>query len=121
MNYKFSVTGLCHEDHEEFKDVVTHLQWRLVGTDSDELEGTFCGATPIEDLTQLDALTFVEFSDIKEETIIGWIEAMLGNNPSYKEHILEQIAKEIKDKRLRKTTTAFDLPWSDGPPEPVAP
>tara|TARA_B100000035_G_C21015956_1_gene561830 strand:- start:28 stop:393 length:366 start_codon:yes stop_codon:yes gene_type:complete len=121
MNYKFSVTGLRREDHNEFKDVVTHLQWRLVGTDSDELEGTFCGATPIEDLSQLDVLTFVEFSELKEETIIEWIEAMLGHNPSYKEHILEQIAKEIEDKRLRTTTNAYDLPWAGEPPEPIAP
>tara|TARA_Y100000401_G_scaffold53110_1_gene41696 strand:+ start:1184 stop:1549 length:366 start_codon:yes stop_codon:yes gene_type:complete len=121
MNYKFSVTGLRREDHEEFKDVVTHLQWRLVGTDTDGVDGTFCGATPIDDLSQLDVLTFVEFSELKEEEIIGWIEAMLGDNPPYKEHILEQIAKQIEDKQLRTTTNAYDLPWAGEVPEPIAP
>ena len=121
MDYKFSVTGLRRKDHEEFKDVVTHIQWRLVGSDTDGLEGTFCGATPIDDLTQLDVLTFVEFSALKEEEIIVWIEAILEDNPPYKEHILKQIAKEIEDKRLLTTTYAYDLPFAGEVPEPIAP
>ncbi len=121
MNYQFSVTGLGREDHEQFKDVVVQLYWRLVGTDYDGITGSFAGATPIEDLSELDVLTFVQYQDLQEETIIEWIESMLGENPSYKQHILDRINDEIKAKRTRKTEGGFDLPWSDGPPAPTAP
>lgn len=121
MNYKFSVNRLGREDHEQFKDVVTQVYWRLVGTDTDGTEGAFAGATPIEDLSQLDELTFVAYDDLKEETIIEWIEAMLGNNPSYKQHILDRIADEIHKKRTRKEAGGFDLPWAGEPPEPIKP
>lgn len=122
MNYQFSVTSVSREDHEQFKDVVVQVNWRLVGTDYDGVTGSFSGTTPIEDLSdKLDVLTFVEYQDLKEETIIKWIEAMLGEKPSYKQHILDLINDEIKVKRTRKHEGGFNLPWSDGPPEPIAP
>lgn len=121
MNYKFSVTGLGREDHEQFKDVVTQLYWRLVCTDADGTEGSFSGATPIEDLSQLDELTFITYEDLKEETIIKWIETMLGKNPAYKQHILDRIADEIHKKRARKEAGGFDLPWAGAPSEPIKP
>ena len=72
MRYIISINGLRCEDVDEFKDVVTHVKWRLTGTTPDGYEGAFEGATPIEDLSQLDSLTFVPYSELTEEEIIGW-------------------------------------------------
>ena len=121
MNYKFSINKLGREDHGQFKDVVTQLYWRLVGTDADGTAGSFSGATPLDDFSQLDELTFVAYESLQEETIIKWIEAMLAENPNYKQHILDRINEEIQMKRKRKDAGGYDLPWAGEPPEPIAP
>ena len=113
MNYTIKITGLKRQNIDEFEDVVTHITWRLTAKSAEGYEGYFSGATPIEDFTQLDSLTFVQYSDLKEETIISWIEDVLGANQSYKEHILDRVKESIESQRQVKVADEDNLPWLD--------
>lgn len=111
MKYNISINALSRENIGEFEDVVSHIRWRLTGTSPDGYEGDFLGATPIEDFSQLDSLTFVPYSELTEQQIIGWIEAVLGADNDYKQHILDKIAEQI-DSQKRVTNAEEDsLPW----------
>ena len=123
MNYKYSVVSLTCLDHYvsdrdfEFKNIVVKIEYSLTGTSSDNIEATHYSMISIDDLSQVDPLTFVEYEDLKEDQIIEWIEAFLDKNPGHKEHMLEQITKKIDRQRNQTTSSGYDLPWSDGPPE----
>ena len=111
MKYVITIVGLRREDVGEFQDVVTHITWKLTGTTPDGYEGAFAGATPVEDLSQLDSLTFVPYSDLKEQEIISWIEAVLGADKNYKQHILDRIAEQIDNQKRLTTVEENNLPW----------
>ena len=111
MKYNFSIIELRRQDVGEFEDVVTHIRWRLTGTDSEGYEGTFTGATPLEDLSQLSELTFVPYSELKEKEIISWIEVILDANEHYRQHIEDRIHESINNERLVKVASEKDLPW----------
>ena len=113
MNYTIHITGLKRQDVEDFEDVVTHVSWRLTGTSPDGYTGHFSGATPIEDLSGLDSLTFIPYSDLREEQIIPWIEGVLADNPQYKQHILDRITEFIDGERQVKVADENALPWLD--------
>lgn len=113
MNYTIHITGLKRQDVEDFEDVVTHVSWRLTGTSPDGYTGHFSGATPIEDLSQLDSLTFIPYSDLREEEIIPWIEGVLAADPNYKQHILDRITEFIDSERQVKVADEDTLPWLD--------
>ena len=123
MNYKYSVVSLTCLDHYvsdrdfEFKNIVVKIEYSLTGTSSDNIEATHYSMISIDDLSQVDPLTFVKYEDLKEDQIIEWIEAFLDKNPGHKEHMLEQITKKIDRQRNQTTSSGYDLPWSDGPPE----
>jgi len=111
MKYNFSINELRREDVGEFEDVVTHIRWSLTGTDSEGYEGTFRGATPLEDLSQLSELTFVPYSELKEKEIISWIEEILDANEHYRQHIKDRIQELINSERPIKVAGEKDLPW----------
>lgn len=112
MNYTIAINRLRHEDVGEYKDVVTHVEWSLTSTSDDGFKGVFRGSTPIEDLSQLDTLTFIKYEDLKESEIISWIESVLNENPEYREHIYERVADMINtQKRNIKDTKQETLPW----------
>ena len=111
MKYNFSINELRREDVGEFEDVVTHIRWSLTGTDPDGYKGTFSGATPVEDLSELSELTFVPYSELKEKDVIGWIEVILDANEHYRQHIKDRIQESINNERLVKLASENNLPW----------
>ena len=111
MKYNFSINELRREDVGEFEDVVTHIRWSLTGTDPDGYKGTFSGATPVEDLSELSELTFVPYSELKEKDVIGWIEVILDANEHYRQHIKDRIQESINNERLVKLASKNNLPW----------
>ncbi len=111
MKYNFSINELRREDVGEFEDVVTHIRWSLTGTDPDGYKGTFSGATPVEDLSELSELTFVPYSELKEKDVIDWIEVILDANEHYRQHIKDRIQESINNERLVKLASENNLPW----------
>jgi len=111
MKYTIHITGLKRQDVDDFNDVVTHVSWRLTATSPDGYVAHFQGGTPIEDLTQLDSLTFIPYSELQEKQLISWIEDVLGADPQYKQHILDQIKESIDSERQVKVADENALPW----------
>jgi hypothetical protein len=79
-------------------------------TEEGKNQGTFSGATPFTTTTMPEGYNFIPFADLTEQDVISWIQAVVEGNPGYKQHIDEQIQKQIDDK-MRPISEA-DLPWA---------
>ena len=77
-------------------DVIFNVHWRLNGVDDteDENAGDSYGVVSLD--TE-DLSTFTAFADITEADVIGWVEAVLGEDQvaSIKTSIDAQIAEKI--------------------------
>lgn len=113
LTYKYEVTGLKVRDEEVGNttntNAVVQTYWKLTGTDADGNEGTFSGATPFTSTTMPEGDVFVPFDELTEEMVIDWISDVVNGNAGYKQHIDEQIMKQINEK-IRPITEPT-LPW----------
>jgi len=119
LTYKWKITSLKKTDDPsvELNDIIVQTRWTLTGTDEEGNSGTFTGATPFEP-DQVDPVNFTTYETLTEAMVIGWIQEVVNNNPTYKEHIEEQIQKQID--AIKKPQIEVDsdaLPWA----EPTAP
>jgi len=108
----YSVTGVKVKDEVNsegttLSNAVCQTYWKVVGTDSDGNVGDFTGATPFT-AASVSAANFTDFVDLQEANVVGWIQAVVDGDPSYKAHIEEQIQKII-DVAI---TTEPALPWA---------
>lgn len=120
FTYKYEVTSLKVKDevvgNTVNKNAVVQTYWKLTGTDDslvaedNKNSGTFSGATPFTTTTMPAGYDFVPFEDLTEADVISWIQAVVEGNSGYKQHIDEQIQKQI-DQNMRPVTEA-DLPWA---------
>lgn len=123
LTYDWKLTGLKKTSGNDLSDVIVQTYWKLTGTDGDGNEGTFSGATPF-DLSKVDPNNFVSYESLTESTILGWIQAVVVG--SYKDHVDEQIQKQIDAKKNPVVeVNDGDFPWSPpksntaGPTGPV--
>ena len=120
FTYKYEVTSLKVKDEVVGNTVntnaVVQTYWKLTGTDEslvaedNKNSGTFSGATPFTTTTMPEGYNFIPFEDLTEADVISWIQAVVEGNSSYKQHIDEQIQKQI-DQNMRPVTEA-QLPWA---------
>ena len=103
--YTWKVTGVKTVDTEDVTDAVVQTYWEKIGTDENGNEGTFKGATPFPQ-SSINSETFVPYTELTEEIILGWIQAVVVG--SYEEHVNEQIQKQIDAKNIKQP----DLPWA---------
>ena len=120
LTYNYEVTSMKVKD-EVVGNTINHnavvqTYWKVTGTDEalvteeGKNQGTFSGATPFT-AANVPAGSFVAFTDLTEETVLGWIKNVVNNDPAYKEHIDGQIQKRI-DQELTVEKSADDLPWA---------
>jgi hypothetical protein len=119
LTYTWKVTGIKTRDEinaegETLQNAVVQTYWQKIGTDAEGNEGTFSGATPFT-AKDVPSGEFVPLAELTEETVIGWIQAVVVG--SYEEHVNGMIQKQIDD----KTVTDANLPWAPEEPEPEAP
>ena len=120
FTYKYEVTSLKVKDEVVGNTVntnaVVQTYWRLTGTDEELIaednknSGSFSGATPFTTTTMPEGYNFIPFDQLTEADVISWIQAVVEGNPGYKQHIDEQIQKQI-DQNMRPVTEA-QLPWA---------
>ena len=120
FTYKYEVTSLKVKDevvgNTVNKNAVVQTYWKLTGTDEslvaddNKNQGSFSGATPFTTTTMPPGTQFIPFDQLTEADVISWIHAVVEGNPGYKQHIDEQIQKQI-DQNMRPVTEA-DLPWA---------
>ena len=86
ITYKWTINALdAHISHEEKSDVVYTVHWGYAGTE-DEHAASSIGTFSLE----FDKDNFIEYADLKESDVIGWLEAGL-DVAAMKENLKDQI------------------------------
>jgi hypothetical protein len=117
LTYTWKITSLKKKDEVNSEGAtltgaIVQTYWEVEGTDESGNKGTFSGATPFT-AQNVPAGSFVAFEELTEENVIGWVQNVVDNDPTYKSHIDERIQKQI-DVEVETEVTEADLPWSDG-------
>ena len=94
LTYTWALTALKKQSDAQVTDAVVQTYWTKTGTDVDGDSGTFSGATPFN-LATIDPDNFTPYDQLTEAQVLGWIQDVVAANPSYGEHIDEQIAGQI--------------------------
>lgn len=123
LTYEWAIKSLKKTDDPsaELNDIIVQTHWTLTGTDADGNSGTFSGATPFEP-DQIDPTNFTTYDNLTEAMVIGWIQNVVNTNPGYKDHIDQQIQKQIDAiVKPRIEVNGDALPWATPTPVPVEP
>lgn len=109
LTYNWKLNSLRKTSAANLSNVVIGTTWSLTGTDADNYSGTFSGATPFK-VAELDPSSFIDYNSLTEDIVLGWVQAVVVG--SYKDHIDEQINKQIRDKKNPvEEATGNNLPW----------
>ena len=95
--YTVQVTGLKVKDEGGNTNAVVQTYWKLTGSDGNDNQGTFNGATPFTSTTMPEGDVFVPFAELTEADVIQWVSDVVTGNPGYQKHIDLQIQKQIDD------------------------
>lgn len=109
----YELTGMKLQSDAEVANAVVQTYWKCHGHSADQPDytGTFSGATPF-DLNTIDPNTFTPYDQLTEAQVLGWIEAVVNDSPSYKTHIEEQIENQIKQQIAPETdVNEGSFPW----------
>jgi hypothetical protein len=116
ISYSWKVTQMTKKTVGDNENVVLHVRWELIGTESSTgTEGKFNGATPLDfDASSTDE--FVQYGDLTEELVIGWIQDIVVDG--YWDHVVERIQEQIEriddpEEEVKEEA----LPWSTGSAE----
>lgn len=108
ITYTWEVTSINTRNENDFENAIVQTHWKKIGTDEEGNTGYFSGATPFT-TEGMDPDNFVPFSELTEETVLGWIQAVVVD--SYEEHVNGRILEAINDaKNPINQNTA--LPWA---------
>jgi hypothetical protein len=107
ITYTWAVTGLRTTHQGAFQNAVIQTFWTLTGTDSAGNQATFVGATPFSTAGLPVDYGFVEFSQLTEADVLGWIQRQVTG--SYAQHITGYIYEKLNG----QTTEIIQppLPW----------
>lgn len=106
----WEVTGLktkneVNGDGIVLPNAVCQTYWKASYTDADGNEGSFSGATPFS-ATNLSEEQFAQFDTLTEETVLGWIKAIVVD--SYFDHVAERIQRQIDELAIEEPA----MPWA---------
>lgn len=121
LSYKVNnlkVKDEVNADGETLENAVVQTYWTVTGTDENGNEAEWAGATPFT-AANVPAGSFVAFADLTEASVVSWIQAVVDGDPSYKQHIEEQLQKRIDDELVTEVEEG-SLPWAT-PADPADP
>jgi hypothetical protein len=121
--YEWSVTGFKKATSDSINDAVIGTRWKVICTDMDGNTGEFSGATPF-DLKTIDTGSFIEYADLTETQVLGWIKNTVSGSSltNYWEHIQGQLDKQISKSKLSVVEVETgSLPWSPTSGSVIAP
>ena len=119
LTYTWKIKNLKKQDDPslELNDIIVQTYWECTGTDEDGNSGSFHGATPFEP-DQVDPNNFTTYENLTEAQVLSWIQDVVNGNPGYKQHIDEQIQKQINAiVRPVVEVSGEELPWAAPTPE----
>lgn len=120
--WAWEVTSLKKKDETNsegatLEGAVVQTFWKVTGT-KDGQSGEFSGATPFT-AVNVPAGSFAAFDDLTEDTVLGWIQAVVNADQGYANHICERVAAQIDEELVQDAA----MPWGDGsdvtPPTPA--
>lgn len=106
LTYTWKVKSVKTASANGLENAVVQTHWEKIGKDDDGVEGVFQGATPFP-IDKITGNDFIPFEDLTEETILGWIKAVVVDD--YERHVNERIQREIDSKKIK--VVEADLPW----------
>lgn len=110
MEYTWKLTKLKRATTAEIENAVVQTYWELTGTDEDGDTGVFTGATPV-DINTVDPDNFIPYEQLTEQDVLSWVQAVVVGG--YKEHVEEQILKQIQAKKsVLAEDSEKDFPWT---------
>lgn len=119
LTYTWAIKSLKKTNEGDLQNVVVQTQWTCTGTDEDGDSGVFNGATPFP-ITSVDPDNFVPYEDLTEADVLAWIQGVVVG--SYKEHVDQQIEKQIfLKKNPVQEVDDGSFPWSPPSETPAAP
>ena len=105
-NYTFKIDRVRTQTFRQHDNFITNVYWTLEGEDPEAVKGSFKGATSVIHGVDLDETYdftgYVDFSEVTEELLIEWVNA-LADLDHAKSRINDEIAaqyinqKEITD------------------------
>jgi hypothetical protein len=93
-------------------DVIVATRWQITGTDEDGNEASYEGATPFR-ASEVDPNNFVNFSNLTEEMVIGWIQQVVIGDALL--HAYNQIEKQIQKIKVPIEDVDY-FPWDPATP-----
>ena len=119
--WTWSVTSLKKRDQVNTEGAtlagaVVQTYWKVVGVDGSGNEGEFSGATPFT-AVNVPAGSFAAFEDLTEETVLGWIQAVVNGDQGYADHISERVASQIDEASIEDGV----MPWAPAEEEVTPP
>lgn len=119
LTLSYAITSLkvkdeVNADGVTLQNAVCQTYWKCTGTDTDGNTGEFQGATPFSAATVSEG-DFTAFEDLVEADVIGWVQAVVDGDASYKEHIEGQIQRQIDADITREA----DMPWAEDVTPPL--
>lgn len=118
LTYTWKIEKLTKTTQDSVDDVIIHVRWVLTGTNTDGLEGSFHGATPLT--FDSSAEGFIPYASLTKEDVVGWLEGIVVG--SYWDHVTEQIQKQIdKQTSVEVEVEEADLPWAESAEPEVEP
>lgn len=109
--FSYKITGARTATVGTRQNVVKQVEWELTGT-QDGQSFTLPQTTTLPDP---DGQPFIEFEQLTQVDIIGWLEAVEPRLVGIKMHIQSVLDKMVEKASLTQAT----LPWQ--PPQPAAP
>jgi hypothetical protein len=112
ITYTWSVYGIKKVNNSQYNNAIVQTYWKKTGTNEDGVVGDFSGATPFE-LATVDPNNFVSYDDLTEELVLGWIQNVVNEDFTYRDHIDAQIEKKIYE-QIKEEIDEFHTPWYSG-------
>ena len=112
LTLAYSVTGLKVKDEVNSEGItlsnaVCQTYWKVTGTDDNDNVAEWSGATPFT-AANVPAADFTSFENLEEATVVGWIQAVVEADATYKAHIIGQLQRNLDE----QVTTEPSLPWA---------
>lgn len=96
ITYTWEVKGIKKVNNSQYNNAIVQTYWKKTGTNDDGIVGDFSGATPFE-LSTVDPNNFVSYEDLTEELVLGWIQNVVNEDFTYRDHIDSEIRRKIDE------------------------
>ena len=107
INYTLKPTELKTRSFNGKENFITHVYWRMIGVDSNDVTGVYDSATCIADNfgPETDLSNYVEFEDVTEEMLLTWVKSIMD------EKVAQEWVREDIKKQAIKDSLYEVMPW----------